>query len=129
MVTVYPTYEGISILAKDIIERKNAEKKMAEQAVMLANINDAVIGTDVNYLINYWSKSAEKMYGYTEDEIIGQYSGVLNPKFLGLTQNEAREQLESNGKLNIELIHTTKDGRRIIVESSNQTLHDEFSKR
>ena len=46
-----------SILAKDISEYKNAEKRLSEQSVMLANINDAVIGTDVNYHINYWSKS------------------------------------------------------------------------
>jgi PAS domain S-box-containing protein len=126
MVSVYPTQEGISILAKDVTEYKNAEKRLAEQAVMLANINDAVIGTDVNYLINYWSKSAEKMYGYTEDEIIGRYSEVLKPEFLGLTENEAREQLDNTGKLNVELIHTTKDGRRIIVDSANQTLYNDY---
>ncbi|MGB9201864.1 PAS domain S-box protein [Methanobacterium sp.] len=129
MVSVYPTHEGISILAKDISEYKNAEKKLSEQSVMLANINDAVIGTDVNYHINYWSKAAEKMYGYTEEEMMGQYSGVLRPEFLGLTNNEAREQLESTGNLNVELIHTTKDGKRIIVDSANQTLYNEYGNR
>ena len=127
MITVYPTHEGISILAKDITEYKNAEKRLFEQAVMLANINDAVIGTDVNYLINYWSKSAEKMYGYTADEMIGQYSGVLKPEFLGLTNENAVEQLENTGKLNVELVHTRKDGSKIIVDSANQTLYDDYN--
>jgi PAS domain S-box-containing protein len=113
----------------DITERKKAEKKLAEHAIMLANINDAVIGTDVNYFINYWNKSAEKMYGYSKEEIIGQYSGVLKPEFLTLTNQDALNQLETTGNLNVELIHTTKDGRKIIVDSRNQTLFDEVGNR
>ena len=66
IITVYPTHEGISIIGKDITESKKAAQKLAEQAFMLSNINDAVIGTDDKYMINFWSKSAEKMYGYSE---------------------------------------------------------------
>ena len=130
-----PMYDGngkhIANLAMhtDITERKKSEKKLTVQAIMLANINEAVIGTDVNYLINYWNKSAEKMYGYSEEEIIGQYSGILKPEFFGLTNQEALKQLETTGNLNVELIHTTKDGRKIIVDSRNQTLSDQFGNR
>jgi PAS domain S-box-containing protein len=129
ILTVYPTHEGISVLAKDITESKKAGKKLAEQAFMLANINDAVIGTDDKYLINFWSKSAEKMYGYSKEEIIGQYSGILKPEFMGMTGDAAVESLENTGKLNTELIHTTKDGRRIFIDSSNQILYDELGNR
>jgi PAS domain S-box-containing protein len=113
----------------DITERKSAEQKLAERAFMLANINEAVIGTDVNYHINYWNKSAEKMYGYSKEEIIGLYSDILKPKFFGLTKEEAIKQLETVGNLNVELIHTTKNGREIIVDSRNQTLYDEAGNR
>ena len=113
----------------DITHRKKAEKKLAKQAIMLANINDAVIGTDENYIINYWNNSAEKMYGYSKEEIIGQYSIILKPKFLTITNDEALKQLETSGTLNVELIHTTKDGRKIIVDSRNQTLFDEMGNR
>ena len=116
-------------IIRNLSERQKAKKKLAEQAVMLANINDAVIGTDVNYLINYWNKSAEKMYGYSEKEILGQYSGILKPEFFSLTNDEALKQLEATGNLNVELIHTTKDGRKIIVDSRNQILFDEFGNR
>ncbi len=129
MVTVYPSSEGITILGTDITESKKVEKKLAEQALMLANINDAVIGTDINYIINYWNKPAEKMYGYSKEEIIGQYSGILKPEFLGLTSEEAITQLETTGNLNVELIHTTKDGRKIFIDSNNHILCDDSGNR
>ena len=113
---------------RDITHRKKAEKKLAKQAIMLANINDAVIGTDVNYIINYWNNSAERMYGYSKEEILGQYSIILKPEFLTVTNDEALKQLETAGTLNVELIHTTKDGKKIIVDS-NQTLFDEKGNR
>ena len=113
----------------DITELKKAERKLAEHAIMLTNINDAVIGTDVNYIINYWNKSAEKMYGYSKEEIIGQYSGILKPEFFGLSNEEVLKQLEITGNLNVELVHTTKDGRKIIVDSRNQILYDEIGNR
>ena len=128
IMTVYPTHEGISILGKDITESRKVGIKLAEQAFMLANINDAVIGTDDKYLISFWSKSAEKMYGYSEEEIIGRNSSILKPEFLGMTGEEAIKQLENTGKLNVELIHTTKDGSRIVIDSSNQMLYDDLGK-
>lgn len=117
------------VMHTDITEIKKTEQKLGEQAFMLANINDAVIGTDVNFIINYWNESAEKMYGYIQDEIIGQYSDILNPEFLGLTNNEAFKQLEHSGSLNVELIQTRKDGKKIIVESRNQSILDEDGNR
>ncbi len=113
---------------QDITERKKAEEELKEKAIMLANVNDAVIGTDTNYLINYWNRAAEEIYGYNADEIIGQYAGILEPKFIGMNSEEALKQLESTGELNVQLFHTTKDGRKIIIDSRNQLLFDENGK-
>ena len=43
-----------------------------------------------------------------------------------MTNEETFKQLEDNGKLNVELIHTTKNGRRIIIDSRNQMLYDDY---
>ncbi len=113
----------------NITERKQAEQERAEQALMLSNLNDAVIGTDLSYRINYWSQSAEKMYGYRREEIMGQYAGILQPVFFGMTSQEALSWLERTGELNVELTHTTQDGRKIIVGSRTQILYDDRGER
>jgi PAS domain S-box-containing protein len=113
---------------EDISERKKAEENMRQQTMMLANINDAVIGTDNNYRIIYWNEAAEKMYGYKVAEIIGQFAGVLEPLFIGMTNQDVLKQLDITGKLKVELTHLTRDGRRIIIDSSNQVVYNEVGK-
>jgi PAS domain S-box-containing protein len=118
----------IYAFARDITESKKAERKLKEQAFISANINDAIIGTDSRYRINYWNEVAKKMYGYRAEEILGQFAGILKPEFIGMTSQEALNQLERTGKLKVELTHTTKDGCRIVVESSNNLISDENGK-
>jgi PAS domain S-box-containing protein len=61
--------EGIST---DITAQKEAEAKLGFQADMLSQISEAVIATDLNGAITYWNKSAEKLYGWKPEEVIGK---------------------------------------------------------
>lgn len=53
----------------DISDRKAAEKELRLQADILANIGQAVIVTDPQGRIIYWNKAAEKLYGWTAQEV------------------------------------------------------------
>jgi two-component system cell cycle sensor histidine kinase/response regulator CckA len=121
--------EANKALQAEIIERKQAERKLAEQAFMLANISDAVIGFDLDYRITYYSKSAEKMYGYSAEEVMGRPSlEVFQPSYLGITREEALQKLKNTGNLVAEAIHTKKDGSKVIVESHAVLLYDDHGK-
>lgn len=63
---------ALGIIAQDITERKQAEIKLQEQAQLLDQLYDVVITTDLNGIITKWNKGAERIYGYTESEIIGK---------------------------------------------------------
>jgi PAS domain S-box-containing protein len=56
----------------DITERKLAEEKMLFQSSLLNQISNAVITTDLKGNITYWNKYAERLYQWTEGEIIGK---------------------------------------------------------
>lgn len=113
-------------LASQIREREQAERKLSEQAFTLSNISDAVIGMDADYRVNYWSPSAERMYGYCAEEVLGRPScDVFKPDYLGVKREDVLERLRSTGHIRVQAAHTTKDGRRIIVESHSQLLYDE----
>ncbi|MHB1686118.1 MAG: PAS domain S-box protein [Ignavibacteriaceae bacterium] len=68
---------GLFGIARDITERKSAIEQLKIQGVILENIHDAVIVTDLNWKITYWNKGAEKIFGYTAEETLGK-----TPQFL-----------------------------------------------
>ena len=61
-------FEGYIGSCIDITERKQAEKKIAEQAVLLDVATDAILLRDLAGIILYCNHSAEKMYGWTAQE-------------------------------------------------------------
>ena len=109
----------------DLTECRRFEQKLAEQAYMLANVSDAIIGLDMDYRVSFWSPSAARMYGYTEDETLGRLGfDVLRPTCITMTREEAHRRLEDCGYLEVEFIEYTKDGRALHIDSRTQVLHD-----
>ncbi len=76
--SVQPVPEGVFILSVDITERKRAEKVLAFQAQLLSEVHDAVFSSDRNFTITYWNQAAEKMFGWTKDEVLGKRIDTLN---------------------------------------------------
>lgn len=64
--------EGILVVANDITERKKFEEQLMFQANLLDEIGEAVTATDTKGIITYWNKAAEKLFGWTTDEVIGK---------------------------------------------------------
>ena len=74
--------------------------------------NYAIFTTDPNGIITSWNKGAERLKGYPEAEIVGQYYGVLSPdeyQEAGLPERELRMALE-NGVYEAEDWRKRKDG-------------------
>lgn len=47
---------------------------------LVRSSNDAITGTDINREITLWNPAAEKLYGYTEEEVLGQSIDLIVPK-------------------------------------------------
>ncbi len=62
-------YEGS---LEDITDRVRADEKLRFQAQLLDNVREAVVATDLDGRIIYWSKWAEKLFGYAAEEKIGK---------------------------------------------------------
>ena len=67
--------------------------------------------------IIYWNRGAEELYGWTVQEAIGQVTHTLFSTRFPVSQEAVDALLATGEQWEGELVHTTKDGRQIIVES------------
>ena len=109
----------------DITERKRAEESNLRLATLVESSDDAIVGLDKDLRITTWNKGAERIYGYTADEIVGQSTSLLIPPEMEREAALIRERL-SRGELveRIEMIHQRKDGALINVSLTLSAIRD-----
>ena len=64
---------------QDITERTQAEEKLAQLALIVESSNDAISSVALDGKIISWNKGAERLYGYTASEALGQPITILSP--------------------------------------------------
>lgn len=116
-------------MAFRLFESRVKEKQQAErlryQAGLLQQISDAVIATDLNIAITSWNTAAEKMYGWSEAEVLGQnLDELLRSEFLEMTQQEAQQQLKAHKVWRGLLRQQRKDGQSLYVQATVSYVED-----
>ena len=108
---------GSVSVVRDITERKKAEEATARQAELIDLSPDAIIVRKLDGTITFWSKGAEKLYGLTKHEAIGQdINSLLKPEFPQPLE-EILNKLKLDGKWSGEIVHTCKCGDKVVVQS------------
>ena len=67
--------------------------------------------------INSWNRSAAELYSWKKEEAIGRISHDLLQTQFPKPLEEIESELVRNGRWEGKLVHTTRDGRRVVVES------------
>lgn len=116
-INAYPSKFGLSVIAKDITERKRAEKQIYDQASLLDKAQDAIGVRDLEHRLIYWNKGAQRLYGWTADEVIGKNADGLVYKKESPLLIQAKKSVIERGEWTGELHQITKDKKEIIVES------------
>ncbi len=109
-------------------ERRRAEEKIRDQAALLDKAHDAIIVWDLDHHITYWNKSAERLYGFTEEEAIGKNTDEFLYKEGLPVSIEIRKKVIEEGEWTGELQERTKEGKEIIVESRWTLVRDNEGK-
>jgi two-component system CheB/CheR fusion protein len=69
----------ILLTIEDITERKKAEISLARLAAIVECSDDAIVGKNLDGIIQTWNRGAEKLFGYREEEAVGQPITMLMP--------------------------------------------------
>lgn len=117
-------YQYVAIRS-DITERKRAEEQIKEQAALLDQAQDAILVRDLDQNILFWNKGAEKIYGWSSEEVLGKNAGELLFKERSVQFEAARLAIIQHGEWNGEMRQVRRDGREIIVESRWTLVRDE----
>jgi len=116
---------GVFAAARDITERKRAEAELTRLAAIVEYSNDAIIGKTREGIITTWNEAAQRTYGYSAEEIVGQPVTVLAPP---ARHAEIRELLEKTRRgetvMNHESERIRKDGRLIQVALTLSPIKD-----
>ncbi|MGE5497268.1 MAG: PAS domain S-box protein [Syntrophothermus sp.] len=93
--------------------------------ILLENIPEAVISFDKEKKIIFWNKGAEKIYGWTHDEVIGRnLADLLSSEASEEIRNKRLSEVDKKGEIKVETVHYTKENKRIIVQSHVITLRN-----
>jgi two-component system, cell cycle sensor histidine kinase and response regulator CckA len=120
-------YFGRLYIFEDISTRKQAEHQLREQATLLDIASDAVIVRDLYHNILMWNKSAQKLYGWTKEEAVGQNAMKLLYRDILPIHQEIHQTVISKGSWQGEIHKYTKSGQEIIVESRWTLVLNEHS--
>jgi diguanylate cyclase (GGDEF)-like protein/PAS domain S-box-containing protein len=71
-----PATIGVSA---DITERKHAQETIRRLSAIIDSSDDAIVGKTLDGTIISWNRGANDLYGYSADEVIGHYAGMLAP--------------------------------------------------
>jgi PAS domain S-box-containing protein len=113
----------IQLFGQDISEEKRIQEKLRYQAKIVDNVSEAIISTDKNFNIKSWNKSAEKIYGWKEEEVIKKpVRQILKTEYIDYDRDESIEGLNKYGIWEREVIQRNKRGNKINISSSVSSI-------
>ena len=111
------------------LERRTAQelgKYRSRLASIVDSSEDAIIGKDLDGTIISWNKSAERIYGYRAEEVIGRPIAILAPQDRSEEIPRILERIRRGERIeHYETVRVTKDGRHLDVSSSISPLRNE----
>jgi PAS domain S-box-containing protein len=109
----------------DVTDRKQAEAASRRLTAIVESSDDAIIGKDLEDAVTSWNKAAERIFGYTAAEILGQPTTILYPPGLGhAAAGNLKEVSEGETIGQHEVVCRRKDGRLIDVSLTISPLKD-----
>ncbi len=109
----------------DITERKEAEQTQELLSAIVKSTDDAIISKTLESRITSWNRGAERLFGYTAEEAIGQSIGIIIPPDRLNEEEQILQRLKSGDIIeHFETQRITKTGQLLDISATISPLKD-----
>ncbi len=113
----------------DITETNSSEEIRSRLAAIVDSSDDAIISKDLNGILTSWNAAAERLFGYSQKEIVGKSVLTIIPPELQYEEPGILAKLRRGEKIeHYETERVRKDGRRVFVSLTISPLKDSTGK-
>src|SRR5215203_525306 len=110
---------------RDITERKQDEEVRARLAAIVESSEDAIIAKTLEGVITDWNRGAQKIYGYSAEEVLGKPINILVPSDRPNEIPMILERLRHGEAIDhFETVRLAKDGRRLDISLTISPIKD-----
>jgi PAS domain S-box-containing protein len=117
---------GVYGIIKDITRQKEYEEELKFQSYLLNAIRQAVIVTRVDGEIIYWNEFAEKLYGWSKEEVMGRHiREIVNTEISTEEELRVMDQLLTEGTWSGNLLLCNRQQQNFTAHIHNSPIFDE----
>ncbi|MEN6397243.1 MAG: PAS domain S-box protein [Methanoregula sp.] len=117
---------GVLGISRDITERKKAERTLKILSAIVESTDDAIIGKDPYGNIISWNPAAERLYGFTQEEILGKHISLIIPPERRLEMENVLDRIRKGESVNsLETLRNKRDGTIIDMSVTISPIIDE----
>jgi PAS domain S-box-containing protein len=116
---------GAVLVFRDVSERKRAEAAQVLLAAIVESSDDAIVSKTLDGVIRSWNAGAQRLFGYTPEEAIGQAITMIIPTERRAEETAIVERLLRGERIDhFETVRVTKDGRLLDISLTVSPLRD-----
>ncbi len=126
-VTAYPiSTGGIAVFFRDVSAMKHVQLERERLAAIVDGTDDAIVSKDLQGVVVTWNVAAERLFGWTAEEIVGRPIAVLLPRDRLDEEDRILAELRAGRRVDhFETRRVRKDGSTVDVSVSVSPLRDE----
>ena len=107
---------AVSRIARDISRQKALERAALRLAAIVESSEDAIVSKDLNGIVQTWNKAAERIFGYTAEEMVGRHISTIIPPDRLTEEDHVLSNIRAGRSIeHFETIRRRKDGTLIDI--------------
>jgi PAS domain S-box-containing protein len=116
---------GVSTIGRDIGRQLKVEREALRLAAIVDSSEDAIASKDLNSIVPTWNPAAERMFGYSADEIVGRSIRLIIPADRQREEDQVLDHIRKGEVVShFETIRKRKDGRLIEISLTVSPIKD-----
>src|SRR6266481_1156476 len=120
---------GAAKIARDITGQKETEQTARRLAAIVESSEDAIYSRDLDGMITSWNRGAERIFGYTTEEIVGRPITVIVPREFHGDELAMLRKIQAGERIDhFQTVRLNKHGDRIHVSLTVSPIRDEHGR-